>query len=169
MAKGSHWSKHKYDIISPCYKDYNGEYRIWHKMKERCINPSNSMYPIYGGRGIKVCERWVDEEQGFINFYNDMGARPKEKNGKNYQIDRIDVNGDYCPENCRWVKSIENSQNKRNSKFIYLFNEKYCITEACRLFNIKRTTVTESVRLGRKNIEQAFIDALGKDNKICVL
>lgn len=160
MAELRHWGHHKYDEISPYHKDYNGEYRIWNKMKDRCLNPKNDMFSLYGGRGIRICSEWLDKKKGFINFYRDMGARPKDKNGHNYQIDRKDPDGDYCPENCHWVEPIKNAQNKRTSKFIYLFGEKYCITEACRLFNIKRTTVTEAVRLGRRSLEDAFATEL---------
>jgi hypothetical protein len=67
------------------------------------------MYPTYGGRGIKVCDRWLDKDSGFKNFYSDMGDRPS----KQHSVDRIDTNGDYSPENCRWVVPIIQSRNKR--------------------------------------------------------
>ena len=85
------------------------EYHSWFGMKQRCLNPNNKKYPIYGGRGIKVCQRWLDD---FMNFYNDMGPKP----GKNYSIDRIDNNGDYCPENCHWASPDEQMQNRSITK-----------------------------------------------------
>lgn len=85
------------------------EHRIWSHVKARCINPKTIGFHLYGGRGIKVCERWINS---FENFYNDMGPRPSSK----YSIDRIDVNRDYSPENCRWATKEEQLANRRNTR-----------------------------------------------------
>lgn len=157
------WSKHKYDSISRNHKDYMAEYRIWNAMRRRCYNPSCDMYSTYGGRGIKICDRWLDKDTGFINFYNDMGRRPVDKNGKAYQIDRADTDGDYSPENCRWVTASDNSKNRRNNVFVFIYGDRYCAADACKMFNVKRTTVTEAIRLGRKTPTDAFADALERN------
>ena len=85
------------------------EYHVWINLKGRCYNPNNHKYHRYGGRGIIVCDRW---KNSFINFYSDMGKKPFPK----AQIDRIDNNGNYEPNNCHWVTPFENSINKSTTK-----------------------------------------------------
>lgn len=87
-------------------------FSTFHQMHGRCANPSLANYKYYGGRGIKVCERWSCPE-GFLNFISDMGERPT-----GYQIDRLDVNGDYEPDNCRWVTKYQQMANTRATKYI---------------------------------------------------
>jgi hypothetical protein len=86
-------------------KKTSREYNSWGSMKNRCYNPKNNRWNSYGGRGIKVCDRWLNS---FENFLEDMGERP---NG--CSIDRIDPNGNYEPNNCRWATSKEQGKNKR--------------------------------------------------------
>lgn len=101
------------------------EYKVWMGAKNRCYNPNSKEYRNYGGRGIKVCDRWLGAD-GFKHFLEDMGKRPEGKtNGGRalYSIDRIDVDGDYCPENCRWATIEEQQNNRRNNRII---NGKTC-------------------------------------------
>lgn len=84
-------------------------YHTWLHMIVRCTDPNNESYPDYGGRGIKVCERWKE----FETFVSDLGVRPD-----GYTLDRIDVNGDYKPSNCRWATTHEQALNKRNTKLL---------------------------------------------------
>ncbi|MGQ3740882.1 AP2 domain-containing protein [Bacillus sp. Fil] len=89
-------------------KKHSLEYSSWHNMRQRCLNPNNTNYPNYGGRGILVCERWKD----FENFLEDMGERPSME----YTLDRIDSNGDYEPNNCRWSDKTLQVRNRRVRK-----------------------------------------------------
>lgn len=103
------------EVQSKFMKEYNKkhgksktpEYKVWQGMKSRCNNPNSKGYKNYGGRGIQVCKRWDDS---FENFINDMGERPNE----DCQIDRIDNDKNYSPENCEWVTRSENTLNKRH-------------------------------------------------------
>ncbi len=84
------------------------EYRAWRHVKSRCLNPNVHNYNKYGGRGIKVCDRWINS---FENFFADMGERPS----KTHSIDRINVDGNYEPINCRWATIKEQAYNKTNT------------------------------------------------------
>lgn len=86
------------------------EYNVWARMKQRCFDPNYKEFHLYGGRGITVCERWKDSSS---NFLEDMGKVPK-----GMEIDRTDNNGNYSPDNCRWVTAKVNCRNRRTTRFL---------------------------------------------------
>lgn len=85
------------------------EYTCWISMKTRCLNPNTDDFKHYGGRGISICQRWLDSYESFLA---DMGRRPSPK----HSIDRINVDGNYAPENCRWATASEQRRNQRSMK-----------------------------------------------------
>lgn len=97
---------------------YHPLYRTWSSMKERCSNINSPNYHRYGGRGIKVCDRW---QASFEKFLEDMG----EKTSPDLSIDRIDVNGNYEPSNCRWATRIEQANNKEHKPIATNTNNVY--------------------------------------------
>lgn len=87
---------------------YTRAYASYMNMIQRCYNSNNMLYKYYGSRDIKVCERWL---QSFDNFLNDMGDRPAK-----LTLERINVNGNYEPTNCKWATRLEQTRNRRNTK-----------------------------------------------------
>ena len=104
------------------FLDYPSEYAIWSLMKQRCLNPSDRAYGYYGGRGIRVCDRWL---HSFAAFLADMGRRPS----KTHSIDRIDNDGNYDPGNCRWATWKQQHRNRRNNRLLTHDGQTLCVTE----------------------------------------
>ncbi len=117
---------------------YSG-FKVWESMMRRCFNSLDKDFAHYGGRGITVCARWMDPR----NFGLDMGEKPL-----NHSLDRIDVNGNYCPENCRWATAMQQGANKRSNRFFEIQGETYHISEWCRKFNISLSTVINRLKEG---------------------
>lgn len=97
------------------------EWGVWAAMKRRCQNPNTKDYALYGGRGIKVCDAW----QKFSGFLRDMGNRPSDS----HTLERIDYNGDYCPENCRWATQKEQQNNRRSNAFFESAGERLTLQQ----------------------------------------
>jgi hypothetical protein len=108
-------------------------YRRWGDMKTRCSNPNFKQYADYGGRGIKVCERW----RHFANFAEDMGPTFQPQ----LSLDRIDDDGDYCPENCRWADAYTQANNTRRNRRIEYRGEALTVNEWARRVGMKRSTL----------------------------
>jgi len=125
------------------------EYSTWQHMKQRCLNPNSYNYPHYGGRGIKICERWLNS---FDNFLEDMGKRPAD----NYSIDRIDNNGDYCPENCKWSNIYEQVGNRSITVKAELNGEIKSLADWCRQLNLSYDTTLQHIRKDGLNLQESI-------------
>jgi hypothetical protein len=108
-------------------------------MKDRCYNKKNLHFAEYGGRGITVCERWMD----FVNFYEDMGDR---KDGMT--IDRINNDGNYEPGNCRWATRTVQQRNRRTNRLLTVDGETQCIAVFSEKYGIPFVTITSRLRRG---------------------
>lgn len=104
--------------------------KIWSVMKQRCLNPNNKAYKDYGGRGIKLSERWLK----FENFLADVGEQPS----RQHSIDRIDNNGHYEKNNVRWATNKEQARNRRNNLLVTINGETKCVTDWSEHFEINR-------------------------------
>lgn len=130
-------------------RDYPRLANIWQTMKQRCLNPKREKYPMYGGRGITVCNEWVDHFEPFAKWALANGYEP------GLQLDRIDNNGSYSPSNCRWVTPKENSRNTRRTKLLTLFGETKSVAEWCEELPISQYTIYDWYRHhGKEGCEQ---------------
>ena len=109
------------------------EYKIWQGLIQRCINGNDHSYCDYGGRGISVCDRWL---HSFENFLSDMGFRPS----SDYSIDRIDTNGNYEPNNCRWATNEQQANNRRNNVMCIYDGKEYTASQIAREHDININT-----------------------------
>jgi len=118
------------------------EYRIWSVMKGRCHNPNDKKYPMYGARGIVVCEEW---RSSFDSFIRDMGPRPSSK----HSIDRIDNNGSYTPENCRWTTIDVQAKNTRRNRYVEVNGVSMIAKDAAVLLGVPISTAHWRLRNGK--------------------
>ena len=117
-------------------------YNIWDKMKARCNKQNNQDYSRYGGRGITVCPEWLSDFKQFYNWAMNIGYQD------NLTIDRIDVNGNYEPSNCRWATIKQQANNRRTSHFITIDNETLSLAEWANKVGLDRSTLQKRIDSG---------------------
>ena len=110
-------------------------YWVWHSMRNRCENPHVEKYACYGGRGIRVCREWRESSAAFIEWAHGSGYE------EGLQLDRIDNDGPYSPDNCRWVSRCENGRNKRNSRRLTLLGMTKTVAEWRDVLGISQFTL----------------------------
>lgn len=124
-------------------------YLSWVAMKSRCYKEKDINYKNYGGRGIKVCDRWLERKGlGFVNFLEDMGERPE-----GLTLDRIDVNGNYEPENCKWSTRTEQSRNKQNTRRFMFRGNLLTMKEISEIIDRSYHTVYDNLVTRKVSIE----------------
>lgn len=113
----------------------SSEYISWASMQQRCYNQKHSTYANYGGKGVSVCDKW---RQSFQSFLLDMGRKPFQ----GASIDRIDVLGNYTPDNCRWASSTQQNTNRTNNTHVVISGNRSTISEASRMVRIPQRTIS---------------------------
>ena len=138
-------------------------YIIWHNIKHRCYNPKDSNYKNYGSRGITMCKEWLNDFHSFYNWAMTNGYDENAKRGE-CTIDRIDVNGNYVPSNCRFVNIKIQQSNKTNNHLITYNGETHNISEWSEILNIKFGTLFARLKRGW-SIEKTLTMPVRKKNK----
>src|SRR6185312_4953125 len=140
-----------------------GAWQSWNKMKGRCTNPKDPKWQRYGGRGIKVCERW---RWSFPNFFADMGPKPP-----GYSIERINNDGNYEPGNCKWIPMAEQAANRSNVKRITADGQTKYLAEWAKhlgihyhslLKRIKKHGIHEAILIGSNLKKKTAVEAASK-------
>lgn len=114
-------------------------YSIWNSMRSRCTNPNVDMYPVYGGRGIAVCPEWLADPWAFIRW-----AEPRFSPG--LQIDRIDNDGGYSPQNCRFVSCVVNERNRSNNRVVVWRGQSMCVTELAERSGVNADALRQRIK-----------------------
>lgn len=117
-------------------------FKVWTGMKQRCFNPKDYAYPNYGGRGVTICAEWSNDFSTFYEWSVTHGYK------EGLSIDRIDVNGNYCPENCRWATPLQQMRNRRNTVYLEFEGSRHSLTEWSEITGIKRDTLDGRYRKG---------------------
>jgi hypothetical protein len=132
------WERHGHSGVNG-----SPEYPIWLRMIDRCKNPNNPRYAVYGGRGIAVCDEW---KNSFLAFFTHIGPRPTSK----HSLDRINVNGNYEPGNVRWATATEQANNKNTNRRVIYRGREMTVADACRAAggHIRRETAIRRLNSG---------------------
>jgi len=141
---------------------HSGEYNSWRHLKERCYTVTNKRYADYGGRGIKVCDRWLGK-CGFNNFLEDMGRKPSPK----HSIDRIENNGNYEKSNCRWGTEEEQNTNRRSNVWLEYNGQKKLLRDWAISLKTDAGIISRSLNKVGKKFEE-IVEFYKKKNNLII-
>lgn len=141
-------------VVPPRYKHKKKDnlslwYR-WHGIKKRCLDENSERYHQYGGRGIKVCEEWLESFDNFAEWALSNGY------ADDLTLERIDVNGDYCPENCKWITLQEQAFNKRDTRWVEYRGERIQLRILCERLGVTYDTVHDRIYKRGWSVEDAI-------------
>jgi AraC-like DNA-binding protein len=128
------------------------EFETWKRIKARCYNPKSQYYHLYGGKGIGMCERWLDTDNGYKNFLEDMGRRPDDCTS----IERLDADKDYSPENCIWADWKTQSRNTSQTVKYEIGGEVKCLSDWAKHYGISRSTIQHRIKNQGMSVEEAI-------------
>lgn len=159
-------SKKSYKEANISYK--MPEYSAWNAMKSKCLSPKNQYYKNFGGKGITMCDHWLDKENGFLNFLEDMGERP----GKEYFLKLVDKSKSFSPNNCQWATKAGNvlnfnlgEYNKKHAKKYLINGVYYTITQLNETYNISKNTIYKMLK-SESSLEDEINDFLNRRNTL---
>lgn len=127
-------------------------YNIWGNMKARCCRKTQPSYNYYGGRGIKICDEWKNSFENFLKWALSNGYTDS------MTIERIDVNGDYCPENCKWSTPSEQAKNRRSNILINYNGETHCLSEWCEIYGKDYYLVRDRIKKDKWDFSRAMFE-----------
>lgn len=130
-------------------------YACWSDIKQRCYNKKCRAYKSYGGRGIKMSDAW---KNSFAQFLKDMGERPA-----GLQIDRIDNNGDYTKQNCRWATRLEQAANRRTTNFLEIDGKRLPLRRVSKIYGIAEATLQDRILKRGWSVSKALTHPIDKD------
>ena len=143
--------------LSPIVKKLHS---VFHDMKARCYNPKHVYFKNYGGRGIKVCQEWLKNKDAFVDWALNNGY------SEGLTIERLNVDGDYCPENCSWIPRNEQALNRRNTIRVLIDGKEYTTEELSKITNLSKSTLF--ARIKRYNFSGRQIIDTPKNAKVRV-
>lgn len=155
-AKNGHrWIPHREPSLS---SRYPSEYGSWESLRRRCLNPRHHKYKRYGGRGIIVCDEW----DFFENFLKDLGPKPTPE----HTIERIDVNGNYGPGNCRWATRAEQTRNQERSVYVEHNGERLLLMDLAARLGLSRNIIYQRLKLGWSLDDALFVPVREKKDRL---
>lgn len=132
----------------------------WHGIKKRCLSKTDKRYHQYGGRGIKICDEWLESFDNFAEWALTHGFT------ENLTLERIDVNGDYCPENCKWIPLREQAFNKRDTKWVDYKGEHIQLKLLCERLGVSYDTIHDRIYKRGWSVEDAIEKPSAQHNSL---